>query len=404
MQNFSYYSPTKFIVGRKAEEKVGLELKAAGAEFVLVHYGQGSVVRSGLLARVCSSLEAAGLGYIELGGVRPNPEVNLVREGIALLRSLKGEGRPVDFILCVGGGSVIDSAKAISAGYGYEGDVWDFYQPGAPTEEILSEPLPLASVLTIPAAGSEASAGTVLSNDELQMKSSFGSPRLRPKLAFMNPELTMSLPAWQTAAGITDMYAHVCERFFSVSEPFEVTDNTSLGLFKTLVHTAPALMEDPHNYEARAEIMWAGTLCHCGLAGCGRAEDWSSHALEHELSALDTSVTHGAGLAVMVPAWMRYVYKQWPERFARYGYEVYGISPSEDPERDARAAIDATQDFFISLGMPRDLQELGFRSEDIPALLEGLAKNRPAGEFGSFMRLRIEDAARIYKSALSYGE
>ena len=399
MNDFVFYSPTKFVFGKAAEQKVGAELKAAGYKQVLLHYGQSSVKRSGLLDTIKAQLEIEGIEYHELGGVRPNPEIALVREGIALARELEARGKALDFILCLGGGSVIDSAKAISAGLHYQGDVWDFYLRGADTEAMLVDPIDLGSVLTIPAAGSEASSGTVLSNDELQMKSSFGSPRLRPVLAFMNPELTMSLPAWQSAAGITDMYAHLCERFFSKTDFVAPSDALALALFKTLVSMGPRVIKDPQDYEARAAIMWSGTLCHNGLTGCGREEDWITHALEHELSARKTEITHGAGLAVMFPAWMRYVCKQKPERFALYGREVFGLQASEDIFKDAQAAIDATQSFFSSLGMPSRLLDLGIEVSDIEPMLEQLQKNR--GEsFGSFAHLSLEDARKIYESAL----
>lgn len=397
MNNFMFYSPTKFFFGKGVADKTGPELKAFGATKVLLHYGKGSVVRSGLLDRVKKSLDGAGIAHVELGGVRPNPEVTLVREGIALARK-----EQIDFILCVGGGSVIDSAKAIAAGINYQGDIWDFYHRGQDTESMLKDPVPVGTVLTIPAAGSEASAGSVLSNDELQLKNSFGSPRLRPKLAFMDPELTFTLPAYQTAAGITDMYAHLCERFFSNTGFVTVTDNIALALFKSVRAAALQVMRDPKDYEARANIMWAGTLCHNGLAGCGRHEDWVTHALEHELSAHNTSVTHGAGLAVMFPAWMSYVYPANPERFALYGREVFGLTSTGDANKDAHNAIAETQRFFTALGMPQTLDELGFTPADVDKFEATLEINKGA-KFGSFTELTLEDARKIYLSAFRSG-
>ncbi len=394
MENFEFCAPTDFVFGRGVEEQVGAKLKELGARKVLVHYGQGSVKSSGLLDTVIESLDAAGIESVELGGVRPNPEVGLVRRAIATVRQ---EG--IDFIIAVGGGSVIDSAKAVAAGVPYDGDVWDLYSHEGRGCVPLDSAVPLAVVLTIPAAGSEASKFTVISNDELGLKSSMNNPLLRPRVSFMDPELTMSLPPYQTAAGCTDMFAHLLERFFSESPTVSVTDNMILGLMKTICSHAPRVMEEPHDYEARANIMWTGMLAHCGIAGCGRREDWATHGLEHELSAFDPTIVHGAGLAVLFPAWMRYVYAENPERFALYGREVFGIQPTEDANADARRAIEATQRFFTSLGMPSTLGELGVSEGDIEGLLPTLQQNK--GEaFGSFKVLRMDDCREIYRSAL----
>lgn len=390
MQNFSFHAPTKFVFGTDALEKVGQELTELGVKKVLIHFGGGSALKNGSLDRVKASLQKSSIDFVELGGVRPNPEVSLVREGIKLARKEK-----VDLVLAVGGGSVIDSSKAIAGGFYYEGDVWDFYQ----TKKRPQKFLPVATVLTIPAAGSEGSASNVISNDELGIKNSYSSDYLRPKVSFLDPRLTFSLPPYQTAAGITDMYAHVLERFFSASENTPVTDNIAIALFKTLKSTAHRVLENPEDYKARATIEWTGMLCHNGIAGCGREEDWTSHALEHELSAFDTKITHGAGLAVIFPAWMRYVYKENPERFAYYGEQVFGNSRTEDLEADARLAIEQTQAFFISLGMPKNLEDLGVHEEDIESLLPNLMISR--GEsFGSFKKLSKDDAREIYKLAL----
>ncbi|MEG0776606.1 MAG: iron-containing alcohol dehydrogenase [Raoultibacter sp.] len=395
MENFSYCSPTQFVFGRDAETQVGENLKALGAKKVLIHYGKGSVVESGLLDRIIASLDASSVAHLSLGGVRPNPEVTLVREAIDLVRN---EG--IDFILAVGGGSVIDSAKAIAAGAPFGGDVWELYSAAGRGEVTLPEgAVPLGCVLTIPAAGSEASAFTVISNDELGLKSSMSSRYLRPQVAFMNPELTCTLPPYQSAAGATDMFAHLLERFFSESGSVPVTDNMIISLMRTIRTCAPRILEDPHDYEARANIMWAGMLAHCGIAGCGRIEDWSTHGLEHELSAHDVRVTHGAGLAVMFPAWMRFVYQENPARFVLYGREVFGLMPTDDMLADARRAIEATEQFFTSLGMPRTLAELEIREDDIEGMLPTLIQNK--GElFGSFKKLTRDDAREIYRLAL----
>ena len=394
MLDFEFMSPTQFVFGRGVEEKVGGKLAERGAKKVLVHFGGQSAVRSGLIDRVCASLDAAGVAWVKLGGVRPNPEIELVREGVALC---KKEG--IDWVLAVGGGSVIDSAKAIANGACIEEDVWELFTTKRPNANVL----PIAVVLTIPAAGSEASKNTVISNDALGMKTGYGNEHQRPKLAFMNPELTFTLPPYQTAAGITDMFCHLLERFFDDVGAVPVTDGMNLSVMRTIRAEAPRVLAEPENYDARANIMWAGMLCHQGLLGMGRHEDWATHGLEHELSAYDTTVTHGAGLACLFPAWMEYVYDANPARFAQYGYEVFGLAPTGDIESDALSAIDETRMFFASLGMPISLGELGLDEDNIEdaiaEMIPTLRENK--GEpFGSFKKLTMEDAAEIYRLAL----
>ena len=390
MENFEFVSPTHFVFGKGAEEQVGSKLAECGARTVLLHFGGQSAVKSGLIDRVKASLDAQGIKHVELGGVRPNPEITLAREGIALCKE-----HDVDWVLAVGGGSVIDSAKAIAVGAHYDGDVWDFFETKRPTDDVL----PIAVVLTIPAAGSEASKNTVVSNDALQMKSGYANNAQRPKLAFMNPELTFTLPPFQTAAGLTDMFCHLLERFFDDVGAVPVTDNLCLSLMKTVRAEAPRVMVDPENYDARANVMGAGRLCHQGLAGVGRHEDWATHGLEHELSALYPEITHGAGLAVMFPAWMEFVYDANPARFAYYGREVFGLAPTGDVNADALSAIDETRSFFASLGMPITLAELDVEEDDIEKLIPTLKENK--GEpFGSFKKLTMDDAREIYRIAL----
>lgn len=394
MLDFEFMSPTQFVFGRGVEEKVGDKLAERGAKKVLVHFGGQSAVRSGLIDRVCASLDVAGVAWVKLGGVRPNPEIELVREGVALC---KKEG--VDWVLAVGGGSVIDSAKAIANGACIEEDAWELFTTKRPNENVL----PIAVVLTIPAAGSEASKNTVISNDALGMKTGYGNEHQRPKLAFMNPELTFTLPPYQTAAGITDMFCHLLERFFDDVGAVPVTDNLALSLMRTVRAEAPRVLADPEDYEARANIMWAGMLCHQGLAGVGRHEDWATHGLEHELSAFDTSITHGAGLACLFPAWMEHVHAENPARLAYYGREVFGLVPTGDVCADALSAADETRQFFASLGMPTTLTELGIGEDEIDKAIEKmiptLKKNK--GEvFGSFKKLTMEDAEEIYRSAV----
>ncbi len=390
MENFEFVSPTHFVFGRGAEEQVGAKLAERGAAKVLLHFGGQSAVKSGLVDRVKASLDAQGVQHVELGGVRPNPEITLVREGVALCKE-----HGIDWVLAVGGGSVIDSAKAIAVGAHYDGDVWDFFETKRQTDDVL----PIAVVLTIPAAGSEASKNTVVSNDALQMKSGYPNNAQRPKLAFMNPELTFTLPPYQTAAGLTDMFCHLLERFFDDVGAVPVTDNLCLSLMRTVRAEAPRVLAEPDNYDARANVMWAGMLCHQGLAGVGRHEDWATHGLEHELSALYPEITHGAGLAVMFPAWMEHVRGENPGRFAHYGREVFGLASTGDVDADALSAIDETRAFFASLGMPTTLAELGVGKDDIEKMIPTLKANK--GEpFGSFKKLSMDDAREIYRLAL----
>lgn len=399
MNDFTFYSPTEFLFGKGVTDKVGANLAARGFNSALVVYGKGSVVRSGTLGRVKDSLAAASLRVCELGGVRPNPEVSSVREGVAIARK-----QGIDVIVAVGGGSVIDCAKAIGVACDYDGDPWDFSCKKAP----ITHTVPVACVLTIPAAGSEASNSCVISNDELGLKSGMGSDVIRPIAAFMDPELTFTLPAYQTAAGVTDMMAHIMERYFSGSGPVPVTDNIATGLLRAIMDAARKVLECPTDYDARANIMWAGTLAHNGIAGIGRKNgarvgDWASHALEHELSAFDCNITHGAGLAVIMPAWMRYVCTADIDRFVSFADAVFDIQPEGDSsqakEAAARAGIEALQDFFSSLGMPRKLGEFGIKDEDIERFIPGLRQNK--GEvFGCFKQIGLDDARAIYRSAL----
>ena len=411
MNDFTYHSPTRFVFGRGVTDRTGTEMAAEGWRHALVVYGQGSVVRTGTLGRVLASLDAAGIAHTEFAGARPNPEVAHVREGIGLARSCGA-----DVVLGVGGGSTIDTAKAISAGVPYEGDVWDLFAGAA---KVTAEGKPaVACVLTIPAAGSESSASSVISNDELGLKRGLTHPLHRPTLAVMDPELTFTLPPYQTAAGVTDMIAHIIERYFSGAGPVPVTDQMACGIVRSLIEEAPRALADPADYDTRANIMWAGTLAHNDIAGLGRAASpearaggWESHGLEHELSAHDPSITHGAGLAVIVPTWLRYVWRERPERILSFGRDVFGIEPV-DPGTDgvettpeeavtdaALATIDELQDFFCSMGMPRTLAELNITRDDIPALLGTLEQNKGA-VFGEFRRLTMDDARAIYESAL----
>ena len=391
MNNFAFYSPTYFVFGKDEELSAGQYVKRFGGSKVLIHYGGGSVIRSGLLDRVKASLQQAGLSFVELGGVKPNPRSGLVYEGIALCRK-----ENVDFILAVGGGSTIDSSKAIAAGALYDGDFWDFYS-GKP----VTKALPIGTVLTIAAAGSEGSSGSVITKEEGMLKRSAGGDALRPVFSILNPALTQTLPAYQTACGITDIMAHLFERYFTNTRDVEVTDRMIEGLLMTMIHESPKVIEDPNNYEARANIMWAGMLAHNDCCGVGREQDWASHDLEHELSAL-YDCAHGAGLAVVFPAWMEYNMEHDVMRFAQLANRVWGCPMDfQHPEITAKAGISALRNFLRSIGMPQTLGELGGKEADIPYLAHTAAYgNGNDGTLGSFVVLQEADMANIYRKML----
>ena len=387
MDNFNFYSPTEFVFGRDRENECGEYVKKYGGSKVLLHYGGSSAVKSGLLGRVKASLDTCGVPYCELGGVQPNPRDTLVYKGIELARKEK-----VDFILAVGGGSVIDSAKAIAMGVPYEGDFWDFYSGKQPEKA-----LPVATVLTIAAAGSEGSGDSVITKEDGMLKRGAGSDLIRPRFSVMNPELTQTLPAYQTACGATDIMAHVFERYFTNTKEVEVTDRLCEAVLLTMIKETPRVIADPDNYEARANIMWAGTVAHTNIVGVGREQDWNSHGIEHELSAL-YDCAHGAGLAVIMPAWMEYVYKHNVRRFCQMATRVFGQQMDyEKPEETALKGITAFRYFLRSIGMPINFAELGAKEKDIPLLVEkfGLGDGRTGG----FVHLSSEDIAAIYKIA-----
>lgn len=391
MDNFVFYSPTYFDFGRETETHVGALVKRFGGSRVLIHYGGGSVVCSGLLDRVKASLEGENIAYTLLGGVQPNPRSGLVYEGIELCRK---EG--IDFILAVGGGSVIDSAKAIAAGVLYEGDFWDFY-----CGKTIEKALPLGAVLTIAAAGSEGSPNTVITHENGMFKRGARGDAVRPKFSILNPALTETLPPYQTACGITDIMAHLYERYLTRTTEVEVTDRLIEALLLAMIHEGPRVMEDPHNYEARANIMWAGMMAHNNSCGVGRTQDWSSHQLEHELSAL-YDCAHGAGLAVTMPATFTYVMNEDVMRFAKIAVRVWGCEMDyEHPERTAKEGIEALRRFLISIGMPKNFSELGAREEDIDYLAEMITSgNGRSGIFKGFCELTKEDFANIYRLML----
>ena len=388
MNNFTFYSPTFFSFGKDTENEVGAYIKRFGGHKVLIHYGGGSVVRSGLLDRVKTSLDTEGIAYVLLGGVQPNPRSGLVYEGIELCKK-----ENIDFILAVGGGSSIDSAKAIAAGVVYDGDFWDFYC-GKPIENAL----PVGTILTIAAAGSEGSPDSVITYEEGMFKRGASGDAIRPKFSILNPALTQTLPAYQTACGITDIMAHLYERYLTNTKDVEVTDRLLEALLLTMVHEGPRVIANPDDYEARANIMWAGMLGHNNACGVGRSQDWNSHNIEHELSAL-YDCAHGAGLAVTMPAVFTYVMKHNVMRFAQIAVRVWGCQMDfEHPEVTAKAGIEALRNFLISIGMPKNFEELGAKEEDIPKLVDVLCNgNGRTGTISGFVELNEEDCTNIYR-------
>jgi len=389
LNNFRFYSPTEFVFGKDEEKNVGELLKHYGATKVLLHYGGGSIKRSGLYDRVIESMREMNIDYVEQGGVRPNPIDTDVYEGLTLCRD-----ENVDFILAVGGGSVIDSAKAIAAGVPYEGDFWDFFDRKATVKEAL----PVATILTIPAAGSEGSAATVITKADEGLKRGSGSQLLRPKFSIINPELTYTLPMWHTAAGIVDMMSHIFERYISKTKDVILTDRLCESTLITIMEAARTILKEPKNYQARATLCWAGTIAHNGSLGVGREEEWTTHGLEHELSAL-YDMTHGAGLAIMFPAYMKYTLDEDVERYYQLATKAFGVPANHFHKKDvALEGIRRLENFFKELGMPIRLNETEAKKEDMPKLLNTLKRNM--GEsFGTFKTLTLKEAEKIYELA-----
>ena len=391
MENFNYHTPTRVVFSHGTESETGTLVKDQGCSKVLVHYGGGSVVRSGLLDRVYRSLDEAGISYVSLGGVVPNPRLSLVYEGIELCRK---EG--VDFILAVGGGSVIDSAKAIGYGLANEGDVWDFYEG----KRMPSGCMPIGVVLTISAAGSEMSNSSVITNENGWLKRGCNTDYGRVKFAVMNPEITMTLPKYQTASGCVDIMMHTMERYFNQSENMELTDGISEHLIRTVMRNAKILMDEPDNYDARAEVMWAGSLSHNGLTGCGTdGGDWASHQLEHELGGM-FDVAHGAGLAAVWGSWARYVLDARPARFAQFAVNVMGVEPGADDTETALKGIAAMEEFYRSIEMPVCVKDMGIEmtEEQMQELAE---KCSFFGKrtIGCVKKLNKDDIYQIYRNA-----
>jgi alcohol dehydrogenase YqhD (iron-dependent ADH family) len=390
MLDFTYANPTRILFGRGVESHVGRQILSFGGSRVLLHYGGGSIKKSGLYDRVLEALKEADLTVVELPGAQPNPRLQLVKEGIALCRR-----ENVDFVLAVGGGSAIDSSKAIAAGVRYPGDVWDLFSGKAP----LTDPLPVGVVLTIPAAGSESSTDSVVTQEEGMLKRALKSELIRPRFAIMNPELTFTLPREQTLYGAADIMAHVIERYFTPTKEVDLTDRLCEAVLLSVIANLPRVLEDPNDYDARAQIMWAGSIAHNNLLSTGRVGDWASHALEHELSA-SYDVAHGAGLAVIMPAWMNYVYHQDVARFAQFASRVWGVSvDATHMDMAAREGIGRMRDFFVRMGLPVTLRELSIGEDQLAFMAHKCATTR-GGSIGQFMVLREEDMVAIYRAAL----
>ncbi|WP_291528917.1 iron-containing alcohol dehydrogenase [Bacteroides sp. UBA939] len=392
MRDFIYYAPTQVVFGIQSEEKTGKLVKQYNGTKVLVHYGGQSAERSGLLEKICRMLEEEGIAYVKQGGVVPNPRLSKVHEGIELCRKEK-----VDFILAVGGGSVIDSAKAIAYGVPYEGEVWDFYMGKAKAKACL----PVATVLTIPAAGSEMSNSSVITNEDGDLKKGYSNDLSRCKFAVMNPERTFTLPKYQTACGVTDIMMHTMERYFSHDDDMTVTDAVAEAVLRTVKDSVFVVLKESENYKHRAQIMWAGSLAHNDLTGCGTTGDWATHQLEHELSAL-FDVAHGAGLAAVWGSWARYVYKENVTRFAQFAVNVMGVTNDfKSAEDTALAGIEAMERFYHAIGMPVGIRELIGRqvTEEEIKLMADKCSLGGSATTGNLKVLYREDMENIYRMA-----
>ncbi len=391
MINFDFHNPTRIVFGKDTIKQTGGLIRRYKGTTVLLHYGGGSIKTNGVYDAVTKSLAAAGLKVVELAGVRPNPRLALVREGIKLARE-----NNVDFILAVGGGSVIDSAKAIGVGIPYQGDVWDFYMDRA----VPATTVPVATVLTLPAAGSESSFSSVITNDDGALKRPLDIGVIYPVFSILDPETTYSLPPYHTACGIADMLVHVIERYCTRVPDVELTDRLCEAVMKTIINNAPVVLADPKNRAARGEIMWAGAVAHNNSLNTGRVGDWASHMIEHELSAIN-DVAHGAGLAILVPNWMTYVYKHDVQRFVQFAVRVFNVEQDfHDPERTVKKGIAALRAFFTSIGMPATLSAIGIGEDAFPAIAAKTKKfDAVKGTVGNFHPLADSDIVEILKLA-----
>jgi len=395
MLNFNFHAPTYFEFGKDAENAVGsLTARFGGnglsaGKKVLLHYGGGSIKKSGLYDKVVASLRQSGLEFVELGGVQPNPVDSLVYKGIELCRK-----ENVSFVLAVGGGSTIDSAKAIAAGAVYDGDFWDFFQG-----KYVEKALPVGVILTISAAGSEGSVNAVITNEKTLEKRGCTGEVLRPVFSILNPELTQTLPVYQIAAGATDIMVHVIERYFTNTKEVEFTDRICEAILKTMIYETPRFVSDTKNYQAAANIMWAGMVAHNNLCGVGREQDWSSHGIEHELSAF-YGATHGAGLAVICPAWLKFVSRTNLDKVVQFAVRVWDCQLNfEHPEITAQEGIERFENFLRKIGMPSSIKEFGAKEEDIPKLAKHIGLNEEK-TFGGYVKLNVHDVEEIYRLAL----
>ena len=395
MLNFDFYAPARIVFGKDAQKQTGSLLKEYGYKKVLLHYGGGSIKKSGLYDTIVASLNENSVGFVELGGVKPNPRLSLVYEGIKLCKT-----EDVGFILAVGGGSVIDSAKAIAMGVCFDGDVWDIYDKSLP----IKKALPLATVLTIPAAGSESSGDTVISNEETQRKYGYGSPLLRPLFSVMNPELFFTLPKEQLGYGVADILSHIFERYFTNTLYTDLTDELCEATMRSIIRNAPLAYKSMSDYDAWAEIGFGGTVAHSGLLGMGREQDWACHEMEHELSAY-YDVAHGAGLAVLTPAWMRYVYKENIPMFVQFAKNVMGVNGSfRNPEAIALEGISRLEAFYKSIGLPATLSDIGIGEEKLEHMAKQathirLAKGQTENPIGGLKKLFWNDILEVYRLA-----
>lgn len=391
MLDFQYYSPTRVVFGRNAVKELGNLLKAQDRKKVLLHYGGGSVKKDGVFDAVVEQLKSAEIDYVELGGVAPNPKIDLIREGVKLCKT-----QGVDFILAVGGGSVIDSAKAIALGAKIDFDVWRLYE----TKERIEGALPVGSVLTIAAAGSELSDGTVVTNPEGGLKRDYGADYLRPVFAIMNPEYTFTVSKYQTACGTVDILMHTFERYFTHTPDVDLTDELAEGLCRAVIRAGTKAVKNGSDYEARATLMWAGSISHNDLTGLGRRGDWATHQIEHELSGQYDRVSHGAGLAAIFPAWCRYVWREEPARFVRFAQKIWGVNTEGMTQEEAVfAGIECCENYFRALGMPVRLSEMEI---DDTHLHDMAVKGTYFGKrtLGSFKVLGEADIEAIYRIAL----
>lgn len=389
MLDFTFYSPTSVIFGKNSLEKLPEQLKKFGASRILLHYGTASVVKSGLLDKTLALLHNAGFYVEQLGGVRPNPVVSLCREGIAVCKA-----KDINFVLALGGGSVIDSAKAIAVGAMLDEDIWEVFCHGRKPQKAL----PVGTVLTLSATGSELSSRSVVSDDESHAKLGMGADCIRPVFSILNPEFTYSVNQWQTAAGTIDILMHTIERYFTRTPDVALTDSLSEALMRNVINAGSIAYHNPCDYEARATLMWAGSLSHNDLMGLGRQQDWACHKLEHEMSALDTSITHGAGLAVLFPHWANYVMHEDLDRFCRFAKEVFGVNGEGfEKQQWAQAGVQAFANYAKSLGMPAKLRDFGIAEKDLALMARRCADFYKT--IGSFKVLSYEDMLNIYQAA-----